>query len=208
MPTPAQVYGHPRLDDVPVSGPTDPGILKADCWWRQNVLPAKPACVDCWGPIPNWAQTKGLLGEWGMLAAAGDPDIWASLTPAQQAWVTSTLVTLNNIIYQSTDTTCPTWGPSINQMAGCFQSYYNLAYGTSGVSKILRTDGVFDQDTLNGIITVTNIKKANFPTPYPAGAAKKTLSKGEMFGIAAAGATVLGAVAYVATHKKSRRRKR
>ena len=142
-----------------------------------------------------------------MLGAAGDPDVWAGMNAAQQQWVMNTLTTLNNIIYQQTGTMCSSWGPSITLAGGCFQQWYNANYGSSGVSKTLRTDGVFDQDTLNALVMVAGIKKANFPTAYPASAAKK-LSTGEMFGIAAAAATVIGGVAYVATHKKSRRRKK
>lgn len=44
------------VTDVATQGPTDEGIRAADCWYVQHVLPARPACVDCEGPIPKWAQ--------------------------------------------------------------------------------------------------------------------------------------------------------
>ena len=62
--TPAQASGrYDFVEDVPVQGPTDPGIRAADCWWTQNVLPVKkPACVDCNGPIPKWANRPTAWG--------------------------------------------------------------------------------------------------------------------------------------------------
>lgn len=232
MKTPAQLYGHPTLDDVPVAGPTDPGILKADCWYRNNVLPATPACVDCGGgAIPHWAQSKGLLGDKIMLdtqisfggkrahgfslAAPGDPDIWASLTPAQQMWVSNTLNTLNSKIMSATGTSCASWGPAINLAGRCFQIWYNANYGASGASKSLRTDGAFDQDTLSALIMVAGIHASDaspLAPPYPGGTATAApatkLSKGEMVGIGLAVATVAGGGIYLATKKKSSRRRR
>lgn len=227
--TPAQAYGHPTLDDVPVSGPTDPGILKADCWFAQNRLPAQPACVDCKGPIPMWAQNKGLLGErisFGgrgalgfAIGAAGDPEVWTKITPAQQTWVVNTLVKLDENIRKATNTTCPTFGPSITAAGGCFQRWFNAQNlgltKPNGDKVVLRTDGTFDQETLDALRTVVALHPQDFPLPFPGttlpgltGTGEKKLSTGAIVGIAAAGATVLGGIAYVATRKPARKRRR
>lgn len=223
-PTPAQASGHPTLNDVPVQGPTDPGMREADCWFAQNRLPAHPACVDCKGPIPMWAQSKGLLGEWGgvaapgfALAAAGDPEVWTKLTPEQQTWVRNVLVRLNTRIVQVTKTTCPTWGPAIPAAAGCFQAWFNATNpttsggGWTGGTRRLRTDGVFDRDTLDALITTRQIHAADFPILFPGSppeAEKKGLSTGAMVGIGVVGATALGGVIYAATRKGGRRKAR
>lgn len=231
MTTPAQAYGHPTLDDVPVSGPTDPGILKADCWFAQNVLPTpqKASCVDCKGPIPMWAgkNTAGVseqisfggVGAPGFaLGAAGDPDAWVQLTPAQQAWVTDSIRTLDSKIREQTHTTCPGMQtPTITGIAGCFQNWFNGARlgltKRDGSPVVLRTDGVFDQDTLDALRTVTSLDPKNYPAPFPgteaAGiATTKKLSTGAMVGIAAAGATALGGIVYVATRGSKRKGRR
>lgn len=222
--TPAQAGPANFVTDVPVQGPTDEGIREMDCYYAQHFLPARSECVDCGGgSIPMWAQTKGLLGEqvsFGgrgalgfALEAAGDPDVWATLTPDQQKWVTDTLVKLNGLIVQSTGTTCPTWAPTITAASGCFQAWFNSINAGAPIRK-LRTDGVFDQDTLSALITTTQIHSKDFPTPFPsaaATAAKKKLSTGAMVGIATAGAAALGGVIYVATRggkRKVRRRRR
>lgn len=230
--TPAQAYGHPTLDDVPVSGPTDPGILKADCWFAQNILPTprQAACVDCKGPIPMWTQTKGLLGEqvsFGgsavrgfSLAAAGDPDAWTQLAPDQQKWVTSSILALDGKIRAQTGTACPGMSSgSITGIAGCFQNWFNSSKlgltKADGSPLTLRTDGVFDQDSLDALRTVAALNPKDFPTPFPgtemAGTgtvAKPGLSTGAIVGIAAGGATVLGGVIYVATRKSGKRKKK
>ncbi|KKM19082.1 hypothetical protein LCGC14_1659220 [marine sediment metagenome] len=59
------------VTDVATQGPTDEGIRAADCWYVQNVLPAQPACVDCKGPIPRWAQ-QSLSTVRGESAGIGD----------------------------------------------------------------------------------------------------------------------------------------
>lgn len=236
--TPAQAYGHPKfVTDVPVQGPTDEGLRAADCIQQQR-LPAHPGCVDCGGVIPMWAQqaistTRGQsagavagfgerlsFGGSGVLGFAleyvGDPEVWTKLTPDQQMWVTNTLNKLNDIIVKTTGAPCPTWGPAINLAGGCFQGWYNANYGASGASRKLRSDGVFDQDTLDALIMIANMRKADFPTPFPAGAVtatqvqpvKKPLSKGAMIGIGAAGVGLVGIV-YAATRGgKARRRRR
>ena len=149
------------------------------------------------------------------LAAAGDPQVWTTLTPDQQAWVGATFAKLNDMIVKSTGTTCPTWAPSVDKASGCFQPWYNSMYVGSPGFKMLRTDGVFDADTLQALITTALIHQSDFPTPFPGtppSAASKGLSKGAMAGIAVGGATVLGGIIYAATRgggkKKARRRSR
>lgn len=230
--TPAQASGHPTLDDVPVAGPTDPGILKADCWWAQNVLPQPKdaSCVDCKGPIPMWANHKmyhgvgeqisfGGVGTPGFaLGAAGDPDAWVQLSPAQQTWVMNSIRTLDSKIKEQTKTTCPGMStPNITGPTGCFQNWFNSAHlgltNRAGAPVVLRTDGVFDQDTLDALRTVTSLDAKNYPTPFPGTEAAgitptKKLSTGAMVGIAAGGAALLGGIVYVATRKKSRKSRR
>lgn len=169
-----------------------------------------------------WAQSKGLLGEqvsFGgrgargfALGAAGSPEVWGAQTADQKAWIVATLTKLNDLIYQSTNTTCSTWAPP--SVAGgaaaatkCFQPWYNSMYVGSPGFVQLRTDGVFDADTLQALITTALIHQADFPTAYPASA--KKMSYGKMVGIGAAVATV-GGVIYAATRgkKKSARRRR
>lgn len=238
MTTPAQTYGHPTIDDVPVQGPTDPGMRAADCWFTQNRLPTQnPACVDCGAQNPMQQQSSGLVGERVSLGragalgfaigAAGDPEIWSKLSSDQQNWVTNTLVKLNGLIVAQSGTSCPTWGPAINLAGGCFQVWYNSVYAApKGPSKALRSDGVFDEDTLCGLITVAGIHATDFPTPFPdpskqycqvtptntatAIVPAKKLSTASMVGIGLTGTALLGGIAYAATRRpksrKSRRR--
>lgn len=211
MTTPAQASGHPNfVTDHPVQGPTDEGIRAADCHYRQNFLPARPACVDCEGPVPMWAQSKGLLGvSFGgvgvpgfALAAAGDPEIYSKLSTVQQRWIADVLQRLNTLIVSTTGSTCPTWAPAIPAASGCFQAWFNNINAGAPIRK-LRTDGVFDQDTLDALIVTTQIHAADFANfgAYPKGDEKK-LSTGAMLGIAAGGAAVVGGVVWLATRKK------
>ncbi len=228
--TPAQASGHPNfIVDVPVQGPTDEGMRAASVWFAQNRLPARPACVDCEGPIPMWARNKGLLGEqisFGgvgalgfALNAAGDPEMWTKLTSEQQAWVINTLVKLNDLIVRTTGTTCATWAPAVTPATKCFQTWFNTpaAFGgkltkPGGGTLVLRTDGVVDQDTLDALRTVAALHGKDFPTPFPGteapGYAKSKLSTGAMVGIAAGGAVVIGGIVYAVTRGSKARRKR
>jgi hypothetical protein len=223
--TPAQASGHPNfVTDVPVQGPTDEGIRAADCWFAQNRLPAKPACVDCNGPVPEWARTSGVgdlmetisFGGNGALGFAlggpGDPDVFATLTAAQQTWVQASLLLLNSKIMAASGTSCPTWvDPGVNLKAavGCFQLWYNVNYGTGQGSKALRTDGVVDADTLASIQMIASLHAADFNVPFPAaaGVPAKGLSTGAMVGIGVAGAAAVGGVIYTATRKSGKRRR-
>jgi hypothetical protein len=222
--TPAQASGHPDfVTDWPVQGPTDPGIRAADCWFAQNRLPARPACVDCEGTTPM--RNTGLLSErisFGgvgtrgfALAAAGSPDIWSALNGEQQTWVTDTLTRLNDKIVASSSK-CTTWGSSTGSIA-CFQAWFNSTINPRQADqpKPLRTDGAFDQSTLDALIMTAGFRPADFPTPFPktyAGgstivAEKKGLSTGAIAGIAAVGATVVGGIIYAATRGSKKRRK-
>lgn len=232
--TPAQAYGHPNfVDDVPVQGPTDQGIREADCRYRQNVLPARPACADCGeGPIPMWTQRTGVQGYSGLgeliairgvgslgfaLDGASDPEVWTKQSSAQQAWIADTMRVLNDQIMKATGTSCPTWNPSnIASITGCFQVWFNANYrgkltGANGAPVGLRSDGVFDQETLDALITIAGMNPTAFPKAYPGGSLpgpatqvdKKGLSKGAIAGIAAGGIAAVG-LAYAATRKKRR----
>lgn len=168
-----------------------------------------------------WTQTKVAFGNVGVrgfaLEGPGDPEVWTHLSASQQNWIVSTLVKLNDIIVSQTKTTCPTWAPAIDRAAGCFQNWFNGAkFGftkPNGAPLVLRTDGVFDQDTLDALRTVAALNPKDFPTAFPGtelpgtGATQKKLSTGAMVGIAAGGAAAVGTVAYLATRKKSRRRR-
>lgn len=231
MTTPAQASGYPDfVTDWPVQGPTDKGIRSADCWFAQNRLPAKPACVDCDGPVPPWARTRGLLGEGQMetisyggkgalgfaLGAAGDPGVFSTLTAAQQQWVQASLVLFNTKITQATGTTCPTWvdpGVNLSAAVGCFQIWWNANLASPhGPGKVMRTDGTLDADTLAALQTVASLHPADFNVAFPGGVPatteKKGLSTGAMVGIGVAGATVVGGIAYAATRKSGGRGRR
>lgn len=157
------------------------------------------------------------------VAAAADPEIWTQLSTDQQTWVVNTLTKLNDLIVKSTGTTCPTWGPSITAAGGCFQSWYNANYLPINPQAVqLRTDGVFDEDTLCALAMQAALNPAEFPTPFPdpekrycrapvappPTEAKKKLSTGAMVGIGVAGAAALGGIAYVVTQKGGRRKTR
>jgi hypothetical protein len=215
--TPAQASGrYDFVDDYPVQGPTDPGMRAASCWWKQNVLPVeKPACVDCNGPIPRWANRPTSWGggwpQYGgrggpncrrerihhsgrhvhgfALDAAGDPA--ATLSSDQQAWVVSTLSTLNQKIASSTGTSCPGWqepGTSLAAAVGCFQ-----LWATSNGRGPVRSDGVLDEDTLCALISVVVEHQSDFPTPFPDPSGQRCYGGATTSGVApAAGAPVSG----------------
>lgn len=237
--TPAQAYGHPNfVTDVPVQGPTDEGMRAGGCWWAQNRLPAQPACVDCNGPVPEWAKHslcpgnrlvsgvgegfmetisfggRGALGF--ALGAAGDPP--ASLTDPQKTWVQASLTLLNSKILATSGSSCATWvDPGVNMTAAvnCFQQWYNANKPAASVG--LRADGVLDSDTVAALQFIASQHPADFNVAFPgaapagpaAAAAKPALSTGEMVGVGVAGAAVLGGIVYAATRKGGgRRRKR
>jgi hypothetical protein len=146
-----------------------------------------------------WAQTglsfNGSLARGFGIGSPGDPEIYTKLSTEQQQWVSETLGRLNGLIVSTTGSTCPTWAPEISRASGCFQNWFNTVNASAPIKK-LRTDGVFDQDTLDALIVTTQIHSNDFPNPYPS---KKKLSTGAMIGIAAAGAVVIGGVIYFVT---------
>jgi hypothetical protein len=222
MTTPAQASpGFDFATDVPVQGPTDPGMREADCRFVQTVLPKRPACADCGGSLTMRQFSSGQIALNGVgvrgfaLSAAGDPEVWTKISSEQQAWVMNTLVKFDQMIRSKTGTSCPTFGPSITAAGGCFQAWFNANTKGSftkpdGSPLVLRTDGVFDQDTLDALRTVVALHPTDFPTPFPgtemAGTGEKKLSKGAIIGIAVAGATVVGGGVWLATRKKRRSR--
>lgn len=199
--TPAQASGFPNfVVDVPVQGPTDPGMRAGSCWWAQNVIPAKSSCSDCTGLVPAWTRVKlapggpggpsagigdnmeaisfGGVGVHGFsLGAITDPDIWPKLDRAQQLWVAETLNKLNDVIVRTTKTTCPTFAPNVPAAVGCFQSWVTANFKgpttltlPDGTKVALRTDGVLDQDTLNALIAITGNNAPDFPNRFPGNA--------------------------------------
>lgn len=171
-----------------------------------------------------WTKSTGVIerisfGGTGVagfsLSGPSDPPIWADLVFAQQQWVTNTLTKLNDIIVRQTGTTCPTWSTAITASSGCFQAWYNQNYvPVNPQAKKLRTDGIFDADTLCALQLIAGLNPQDFPTPFPdpqkkycqAPMGAKKLSTGAMVGIAAGGAVVLGGIAYLVTRKPRRRR--
>lgn len=235
-PTPAQADGNPNfVTDHPVQGPTDPGMRAGSCWWAQNVLPQDPACVDCKGPIPMWTHTSLAPGHRTAYSGIGErisfggagalgfalsgPEVWTTLGAQQQSWVMNTLVKLNDLIIAQTGKRCAMWGPSVSAAGNCFQYWFNDAKlgltRPDGSPVVLRTDGVFDQDTLNALITVAGLNQKDFPTPFPGGELpppppsleKKKLSTGAIAGLAAGGLAVAGGIVWAATRKKSKSRR-
>lgn len=165
---------------------------------------------------------RGAIG-FSLGFALGGDEIWTKLTPDQQMWVGTSLNALNTQIVATTGTQCPTWGPAINLAGGCFQVWYNANYAApKGPSKAIRADGVFDEDTLCALIMIAQLKgKTYFPTPFPdpsgkycappapvAAASDQKVSTAKMLGFGALAALGVGGIAYAATHKKSRRRRR
>lgn len=182
-PTPAQAYGHPRLSDVPVAGPTDPGILQADCWWTQNVVQQKTGCVDCHGGVvPAWTKTNGIgldgaISRGGRVAvgfgAAGDPEVYSALSADQKNWVLNTLNNLNTrIMTANAGNVCASWAADIQHMTGCFQLWFN-SIASIAKGGLLRTDGVFDDETLTALKAVTNDHSGDF-APFPASSSLPT----------------------------------
>ena len=189
MTTPAQAYGHPDfVTDVPIQGPTDQGLREASCWFARNRVPKDPACVDCGnGPVPSWARHSlcpanrgpgsGIgeaisLGGRGVLGfafgAAGSPEVYSTLTLDQQSWVAAALSHLNDNIVKSSGTSCPGWAPAIGPASSCFQAWYNGNYAApNGPANPLRTDGVFDEDTLCALLGITNSYPLDFINVFP-----------------------------------------
>lgn len=155
------------------------------------------------------------------LGAAGDPEIWSKLNAAQQGWVMGALSTLNGLITKTNPgSMCPGWvtpsgASGITAATGCFQMWFDSVYPPGNAVKQLRTDGVFDQDTLDGLKLIASLHPTDFPTPFPGTVATtKKLSTAGMVGIGAGVLTTAGVVYVVAKgglsgmHKKSRKSRR
>jgi hypothetical protein len=81
-PTPAQAantmhdsgtYGD-WVTDVPIQGPTDEGIRRADCWWKDHVIDR--AVTDRQGAmVPRWTQHTLCVGERPCVAAGVGEEI-------------------------------------------------------------------------------------------------------------------------------------
>ncbi len=180
MRTPAQVYGHPRFaDDYPWDGGYGEGERRSACRNAANITAKRPG-GECSGILPSWIRNY----PYGMLSGISYngksvpgfgvgqvPDAFSALTPSQQAWVQTTLDTLNSKIL-ATSKPCATWAsPTVNLPAavGCFQSWANSLQVPLSSGGALRIDGVVDQATLAALLALaTQIHPEDFPTPFPA----------------------------------------
>lgn len=198
------------IDDVPIQGPTDRDIRRADCWWKNNVL---DKVTNYQGAIvPQWTQQSLCIGNRSMGSGVGAPPptaalpgIWSKLSAAESSWVTTTLVQLNALILKAGNKPCATW--PANPMAAmpaaveCFQGWF-----TANVRPGLRTDGTLDQATFCALVEVTKSHATDFPTPYPGiPLCLSALSLPAKIGIGVAVVAVVGGtVAAVAMHGKKR----
>lgn len=235
-PTPAQAanimhnngtYGD-WVTDVPVQGPTDPGIRAAGCWWKDNVL---DKVTDRQGAmVPRWTQSSVLCvngrpcpGVAGLgdavqaptaaaTAAPAPPGLWSKLSPAESQWVVSTLTQVNALVLKAGSKPCATWPTTVTTAlpaaVACFQGWFNA---NSKPDKPLRTDGTLDDATLCWLVELTRQHATDFPTPYPGTCGKppcegglSTLAKvGIGVGVAAAVGGV--ALAVASAHGKKKR---
>lgn len=183
------------------------------------------ALAGC-GGTPCWSST-GLQGP-------NDPAIDTGLAAAQMAWVQNALLILNDKIMSTSGSSCPTWAdPTAHLPAAvqCFQLWWNTHYAGTGKPGIpLRTDGVFDEDTLCALQTITSMHPEDFPIPFPdptkqfckpasplAAVAKvhrgivnylESLSTPAKVGIGVAAVAAVGGTVYAVTRRNTNRRKR
>jgi hypothetical protein len=237
-PTPAQAanimqsngtYGD-WVTDVPIQGPTDEGIRRADCWWKDNVL---DKVTDNQGAVvPRWTQHSLCIGnrllESG-IGGVGDPIALhlgkltagtpaqplqpagaggaARLSAAESQWVMTTLTQLNALILKAGNKPCATWpaDPTKNPSAAvaCFQGWFN-ANGKPATT--LRTDGALDDATVCALVAVTKQHATDFTVPYP-GTPRCGLSTLAKVGIGVGALVVVGGtIAAVAAHGKKKTR--
>ena len=182
MRTPAQHYGHPRFaDDYPWDGGYGEGERRSACRNAANITAKRPG-GECSGILPSWITNypSGMLSG---ISLNGRPipgfgigqtssDIFATLTPAQQSWVQTTLGTLNSKILAGSKP-CATWADPTSNLAAavaCFQSWANsLPQAPLTPGGALRTDGAFDQATMAALLALAaHIHPEDFPTPFPA----------------------------------------
>ena len=214
------------VNDVPVQGPTDPGIRAAGCWWKDNVLDKvtdhqgamvprwTQSSVLCMGPSPlrsgvggvgETVRRGGALGADAALAAGAPPSIWSKLAPAESQWVLATLAKLNALILKSGNKPCASWPAdptkAMPAAVACFQGWYN-----ANVKPGLSTDGTLDRETLCALVAVTKEHAADFPTPYPGTTlCLSTLSLPMKIGIGIAAAAVVGGTVAAIAHSKKKR---
>jgi hypothetical protein len=226
-PTPAQAAKIMRDDgtygdwvhDVPVQGPTDPGIRAAGCWWKDNVL---DKVTDHQGAmVPRWTQSSvlcvggrpvaagiGGVGEsvrrGGSLGApaVAPHGIWSKLADAESQWALTTITQLNTLILKSGNKPCASWPADPTKAppaaVACFQGWYNANAGGS-----LPTDGTLDRATLCALVAVTKEHAADFPTPYPGiPLCLSALSMPMKIGIGVAAALVVGGTVAAISNKK------
>lgn len=182
--TPAQAYGHPSFaDDYPWDGGYGEGERRSACRNAQEITAPRPG-GPCSGLLPAWIRNypSGMLSGislngrpvpgFGIGQAAGD--VFATLTPTQQAWIQQTLSTLHSKIITQTQTTCPGWAePTANLAAAvaCFQLWANnLSVPLTG-GGALRQDGVLDQATLTSLLSAAIQHPEDFSTTFPQPAA-------------------------------------
>ncbi len=217
------------VNDVPVQGPTDPGIRAAGCWWKDNVLDKvtdhqgamvprwTQSSVLCMGPSPlrsgvggvgETVRRGGALGADAALAAGAPPGIWSKLAPAEAQWVLATLAQLNALILKSGNKPCASWpaDPTTAPPAAvaCFQGWFNT--NIAQAADKLRTDGTLDHATLCALITATEQHTDDFPTKYPGTPlCLSTMSMPMKIGIGVAAAAVVGGtIAAIAAHGKKK----
>jgi len=180
MRTPAQAYGHPRFaDDYPWDGGYGEGERRSACRNAAEITAKRPG-GPCSGILPSWITNypSGMLsgvrynGRCVPGFGVGQvPDVFLTLTPAQQSWVQTTLGTLNSKILAASRP-CATWAsPTVNLPAAvsCFQSWANSLQVLLSPGGALRTDGVIDPATLTALLALaTQIHPEDFPTPFPA----------------------------------------
>ena len=70
--TPAQAAGGSFVTDVPVQGPTDPGMRSSACQWAAS-LPKGGTCVDCTGTLPPWLKRATAAGVGERVELRGRP---------------------------------------------------------------------------------------------------------------------------------------
>lgn len=205
------------IDDVPIQGPTDRDIRRADCWWKNNVL---DKVTNYQGAIvPQWTQQSLCIGNRSMGSGVGAPPptaalpgIWSKLSDAESHWIATTLVQLNALILKAGNQPCATWpadllkddASAVAKMpaaVACFQGWYNTNLKPSA---LLRTDGTLDDASLCALVTVTKEHPTDFTTPYP-GSSPCGLSMVAKVGIGVAVAAAVGgtiAIIAAASSKK------
>lgn len=182
--TPAQIYGHPRFtDDYPWDGGYGEGERRSACRNAKEITVPRPG-GPCTGMLPSWIRNypSGMLSGFESVSRNGvcvpgfgvgqSPDVFSALTPDQQAWVKTTLSTLNSKILASSKTPCAAWTePTLNLPAavGCFQGWANSLQVPLTSGGALRTDGVIDQPTIAALLALAaHIHPEDFPIPFPA----------------------------------------